>query len=621
MEVLNKENIRNIAIIAHVDHGKTTLVDAFLRQSHMFRENQEEMQQDLILDFNELERERGITIQAKNISIPYKNYKINIIDTPGHADFGGEVERTLNMADGCILVVDAQEGVMPQTKFVLSKAFKMGLKPIVIINKIDKKLADCDRALSKIQDLFLHLVTHEDQLDFKVFYAIAREGKVFEKDLRLTPEEYEKVPGTVEPLLECIVKEIPAPSGDVNAPFVMQVSSLDYDPHAGRYAIGKIASGIIKNGASLVALNASNPEFKVNLKAKGLLVKVGLGYQPAEAVGVGDLVAIAGVEGIGIGDTLSDPAAPVALPVLEITPPSLKIKFEANTSPFLGKEGKFPNLKQLQARLDKEAETNVSLKVEKSKDGAYFVSGRGELHLGILIETMRREGYEFQLSKPEVIYKVVDGKKHEPIEDVYIEVPENYYSTVLQELNSRGGDLVAVENERGTSKMDYRVRTRNLLGLRRTLLTATKGNLVINNQFAEYVPFVDFVETERHGRLVSTATGKALAYALNTIQDRGELLIDPNVDVYEGMVLGINKYDSDIHVNPLKGREKNNVRMSRAEITLVNLKSPIQMTLEYAIGLVADDEILEVTPKSLRLRKRFLNKQMEFNATKKRNKE
>jgi len=620
MQKVTKDKIRNIAIIAHVDHGKTTLVDAFIRQSHKFRENSEEIAQDRILDSNDLERERGITISAKNISLPFKEHKINIIDTPGHADFGGEVERTLNMADGCVLVVDAQEGVMPQTKFVLKKAFELGLKPIVVINKVDKKLADIKRTYNKIQDLFLNLATTDDQLEFKTFYAVARDGKVWSEDQGVEPEEYVNVEGTVEPLLDAVLELVPAPEGDENAPFVMQVSALEFDPHYGRSAVGRIHSGTIKKTSSIIALNDSDADYKVNAKIKGLFLKDGLVNAQVDEAGIGEIVAIAGLDDVAIGDTICDPAHPTTLPVLEISPPSLKIKFEANTSPFLGKESKYPNLKQLQARLDKEAEANVSLKIEHNGDGSYYVSGRGELHLGILIETMRREGYEFQLSKPEVIYKEIDGKRNEPMEEVYIEVPEEYYSTVLQELNTRGADLEDIQNENGVSRMTYYVRTKSLLGLRRVLLTSTKGNLVLNNTFAKYVPFVADNREERNGRLISNATGKAIAYALNSIQDRGELLISPATEVYEGMVIGLNKYEADIHVNPLKAREKSNVRMSRAEITLVSLKTPIQMTLEYAIGMVTDDEILEITPLNIRLRKRFLNKQDEYNAKKRKSK-
>lgn len=612
-----QERIRNVAIIAHVDHGKTTLVDAFIKQSNTFRENQEEMEQEQILDSNDLEREKGITISAKNISIRFNDYKVNIIDTPGHADFGGEVERTLNMAEGCVLVVDAQEGVMPQTKFVLKKAFEIGLKPIVVINKIDKKLANAQRTLSRIQDLFLNLATDESQLDFKTFYAIARDGKVFAELPQAEGNDFSSLPGDVKPLLEAIIENIPSPSGETSGAFQMQVSSLDFDPHYGRYTVGKVRRGTLKVGDSIIAVNAEDPEYKVSGKVKGLFVKEGLGYEDLESATAGEIIAIAGLDEIAIGDTVCEPSTIDPLPVIKISPPSLKMRFEANTSPFLGKEGKFPNWKQIQARLDQEAQNNVGLKIENNGDGSYSVSGRGELHLAILIETMRREGYEFQLKKPEVITKVIDGKELDPVEEVYIEVAEQYYSVVSQEVNKRKGELIDIMNEGGQSKMTYKIFTRNLIGLRRTLLTLAKGELIMNNHFLEYAPFVQGETEDKNGRIIASATGKALAYALNSIQERGDLFIPANVDVYEGMVIGINKYENELAVNPLKAREKSNVRMSRAEITLVSLKSPIDLTLEYAIALIRDDEILEVTPKSIRLRKKFLTKAAEYEATKK----
>ncbi|MCB9790452.1 GTP-binding protein [Candidatus Nomurabacteria bacterium] len=610
------KQIRNIAIIAHVDHGKTTLVDAFMKQSNTFRANQEEMEQDRILDSNDLERERGITISAKNISIHYKGYTINIIDTPGHADFGGEVERTLNMAEGCILVVDAQEGVMPQTKSVLRRAFEIGLKPIVVINKIDKKLANVSQSISRIQDLFLNLATDESQLDFKIYYAIARDGKVF-KELPVSQNaDFSDIEGSVIPLLEAIVEEIPAPSGNNSGPFQMQISSLDFDPHYGRYVIGKINRGAVSIGDGIVAVHHDSVGAKVTGRVKGLFIKEGLDYKEMQSVEVGQIVAIAGLDKVGIGDTVCDPEAIEPLPDIKISPPSLKIRFEANTSPFLGKESKYPNWKQIQARLDQEAQNNVGLKIENNNDGSYSVSGRGELHLAILIESMRREGYEFQLRKPEVITKVVDGVTMEPVEEVYIEVAEEYYSQVSQEVNARKGELIDIVNENGLSKMTYKVFTRNLIGLRRILLSTTKGELLINSHFLEYAPLKSAIEEDIKGRIVSNATGKALAYALNTLQERGDLLINPNIDVYEGMIIGLNKYQNDMFVNPTKAREKNNVRMSRAEITLINLKTPIDLTLELAISMIRDDEILEVTPHNIRLRKIFLNKEQEFEATK-----
>lgn len=619
-EITSNDKIRNIAIIAHVDHGKTTLIDAFLKQSNTFRENQEEMQQEQILDFNELERERGITISAKNISLPYKGHLINIIDTPGHADFGGEVERTLSMADGAVLLVDAQEGVMPQTRFVLKRALELGLKIIVLVNKIDKKLADPESTMKKVQDLFLNLVTDMSQLEFPVFYAIGRDGKVFAELPKEKGDDLSNVPGDTTPLLDKVIEYIPSPSGDINEPFQMQVSSLDYDPHNGRFLIGRILHGKIALGDSIKAVHPDEPDKVISGKVKLLQVRKGLEYAQVNEVGVGDIVAIAGTDEVRIGSTLYSQVKVDILPDIKISPPSLKMKFEANTSPFLGKEGKFPNLKQLQARLEYEKMINISLKIDKNSDGSYYVSGRGELHLGILVETLRREGYEFQLRKPEVIITVVDGKKMEPEEELYVEVPEEYFSAVSQIVNTRKGSLVNVENANGQSKMTFHILARNLIGLRRQLATATKGNLVISNTFHQLVPQGGEGIEERNGRLISSATGTALAYALNAIQERGELIIKPTDEVYEGMVIGINKYENDIPVNPMKAREKSNVRQSTATVTDIALKTPIQLTLEYAIGILADDEILEVTPLNLRIRKKFLNKTEEYEARKKKGK-
>jgi GTP-binding protein len=616
MSSINKDKIRNVAIIAHVDHGKTTLVDAIMKQSNMFRENQEEMEQERILDSNDLEREKGITISAKNISVRYNDYKINIIDTPGHADFGGEVERTLNMAEGAVLVVDAQEGVMPQTRFVLRKAFELGLKPLVVINKIDKKLADTDNTTSKIQDLFLELATEESQLDYETFYAVARDGKVFDELPESKKGDYTETEGSVEPLLKSFVEDIPAPGGEESEPFMMQVSSLDFNPHFGRYVIGKVISGNVSTSDKVSAVNAEDPDKNVTGQIKGLFVKEGLEYKEVDEVGVGEVVAIAGLDDASIGDTVSDSDDLEPLPVIDISPPSLKIRFEANTSPFLGKESEYPNWTQIQARLDQEAQVNIGLQIENNNDGSYTVAGRGELHLAILIESMRREGYEFQLRKPEVISKEVDGVMMDPVEEVYIEIPEEYYSKVSQVVNSRKGDLITIETDRGRSKLTYKIFTRNLIGMRRELLNLTKGDLIISSSFLEY-DLLDKREEEKiNGRIVSQNTGKALGYALNTIQERGSLLIEPNTEVYEGMIIGLSKYENDMYVNPTKAREKTNVRMSTGEMTDINLKTPLDMTLENAIPLIREDEILEITPKNIRLRKKYLTKQQEFDAKK-----
>jgi len=601
--------IRNIAIIAHVDHGKTTLVDAILKQSHLFRENQEEMNQEQILDSGELEREKGITIKAKNIAVKYKEHKINIIDTPGHADFGGEVERTLNMADGCLLLVDAQEGPMPQTKFVLKKAFELNLRPIVVINKIDKRYANPQKVLDKVQDLFLTLAQSDDQLEFPVFYAIAREGKIFDKLPEGDLTDTSKLDGDITPLMEKILEVVPAPQVDLDSPFQMQISSLEFDPHLGRLIIGKIRRGITKVGDSITVIHSPEPGAQTEKGAvKKIFVREGLSFKEVTEAGSGDIAAIAGVNSTAIGGTVCASSKIEALPVIKITNPSVKIKFEANSSPFAGKEGEFVTAKQVQQRLEKEAETNISLKITKADGGAYFVAGRGELQLSILIETMRREGYEFQVRKPEVIFIMEDGIKKEPIEEVLIEVPEAQQGVVTATLSARRAELIDMSTENGQARFTYKILTRNLLGLRSELLPPTKGNLIINNYLIGYVPYTEQSELFRKGVLISSETGTAMGYALNTIQERGELFIEASTQVYEGMLIGINKYEQDMEVNPAKARHKSGVRVKHDEITQTALKPIIPVSLEFALNFIAKDEMLEVTPKNLRLRKIYLTK-------------
>jgi GTP-binding protein len=610
-EVVPQDKIRNVAIIAHVDHGKTTLVDAFLKQSHLFRDNQEEMQQEQILDSGELEREKGITIKAKNVSIRYKDHKINIIDTPGHADFGGEVERTLNMADGCLLLVDAQEGTMPQTKFVLRKALELGLKPIVVINKIDKKYANPKKVLDKVTDLLLNLATDLDQLNFPVYYAIGREGKAFkelpEGDLNSTT-----VPGDITPLLDAIIEYVPAPIGDETGPFMMQITTLEYDTHIGRLLIGKIIRGTVKNGDSVVIVQPSKDgegiEKLESGKVKKLMAREGLAYNEIQSASAGEIVAIAGIDSKAIGATVCTSAKLEALPVIKISNPSVQIKFEANTSPLVGKEGKFVTAKQVQQRLEKEIETNISLKITKGDGGAYYVAGRGELQLSILIETMRREGYEFQVRRPEVLMIEEDGIKKEPIEELIIDVPEEYQGTVVSELSARKAELVNMEPDAGQIRFSYKILTRNLLGLRNVLITATKGNVVMNNFLLGYVPYTEQPEIFRKGVLISSAAGTAVGYSLNTIQERGDLIIEPGTQVYEGMIIGLNKYDQDMEVNPTTERKRSGVRIKHDEITQTVLKAITTVTLDFALLFLAKDEILEVTPKNLRLRKAYLTK-------------
>lgn len=603
--------IRNIAIIAHVDHGKTTLVDAFMKQSNLFRANQEEMNQEMILDSGDLEREKGITITAKNIAIRYGEYKINIIDTPGHADFGGEVERTLNMADGCILLVDAQEGPKPQTKFVLQKAFELGLKPILIINKIDKSFANPKKILEKVNDLFLTLATHEDQLDFPVFYAIGREGKVFDKlpDSDLTIPN--SIPGDLRPLLECIISYVPEPKGDIEGPFQMLISSIEYDFHLGRYLIGKISRGTINNDTSVVVvkpgLTDTDPEILARGRVKKILVREGMNFVEVESAGAGEIVAIAGIDSTDIGATICAASTPDPLPMIKISPPSVRIKFEANTSPLVGKEGKFVTAKLLQQRLERELETNISLQITKAEDGSYYVAGRGELQLSILIETLRREGYEFQIRKPEVVLQEKDGEKMEPIEELVIDTTEEYGNDVASVLSERRAELINIETENSQVHYTYKILTRDLLGLRSILLTRTKGNVVMNNFLLGYVPFdAKHPEPFRKGVLIASEAGPAMDYALNTVQWRGDLFITSSTEVYEGMIVGIHKYEEDLDVNVCKGRHKSGVRVNQAQITHIMLKPPLELTLDFALLFLAKDEILEVTPKNLRLRKVYL---------------
>ncbi len=603
---MNKEKIRNIAIIAHVDHGKTTLVDAFLKQSNLFRSNQGEMQQEQILDSGDLEREKGITITAKNTSIHFKDFKVNIIDTPGHADFSGEVERTLNMADGCLLVVDAQEGPMPQTKFVLKKALELKLKPIVVINKIDKQYANPAEALDKVNNLFLELATEDSQLDFPVYYAIGREGKAFKS---LPEADLQQTQANIFPLLEGIIEHIPSPKGDETQPFQMQITSLEYNSHLGRLLIGKVSRGKVKvNDAVVLIKSDQEGAEKLNGRIKNIFIKEGLEYKETTEVSAGEIIAITGIETTAIGGTICSPTKIEAIPNIKISNPSVRIKFEANTSPFTGQEGEFVTAKQVQQRLEKEKETNIGLKIEKTDGGAYFVSGRGELQLSILIETMRREGYEFQVRRPEVIMIEEAGISKEPIEELYIEVPEEYQGAVSAALGERKAEMVDLRIENGQAKFTYRIPTRNLLGLRNVLLTQTKGTVVMSNFLIDYIPYQKTDDLYRKGVLISTDTGVAAAYTLNTIQERGELLIEPATKVYEGMIVGINKYDQDMEVNPCKEREKSGVRRNQAEITDVSLKAIRPVTLDFALVFLAEDEILEVTPQNLRLRKAFLKK-------------
>jgi GTP-binding protein len=539
----------------------------------------------------------------------FGDIKINIIDTPGHADFGGEVERTLNMADGCVLIVDAQEGPMPQTEFVLRKAMELKLKPIVVINKIDKKFANTEKVLSKLQDLFLKLAVEDDQLEFPVFYAIAREGLIFDylpaKDLI----DSGTLTGDMKPLLEAIVKYVPEPTGDINGPLQMQVNAILVDKHLGRFLIGRIRRGVAKINDNIQVLSIKDGENKIETgKIKKLFVRKGLDFDEVDEVGVGDIAAITGVESTAIGGTICTSSNPDALPMIKISPPTVKIKFEPNTSPLLGRDGKFVTAKLIQQRLELEKEQNIGLEITKGDGASYYVAGRGELHLSILIETMRREGYEFQIRKPEIVIQKIDGVDCEPLEELIVDTQEMYVGTITEALNQRNAELVNIENDNGQIRMTYKILTRNLFGLRNFLLTATKGNVVLNSFILDYVKVTKQPDLYRKGVLISSENGTSIGYALNTIQERGDLFIGAGVELYEGMIIGINKYEHDLDVNAIKGRQKSAVRMKHDEITQTALKAPIALTLEYALVFLNEDEILEVTPLNLRLRKQYLTK-------------
>lgn len=589
--------LRNVAVIAHVDHGKTTLVDFLLKQSHTFRDNESEMQQTTILDSNPLERERGITILAKNTAIYYKDYKINIIDTPGHADFSGEVERTLNMADGALLIIDAQEGPMPQTKFVLKKAMELGLKIIVVINKIDKQLADIPHTIERTHDLFLELATDVEHLEFPVVYAIGREGKA-----GMTVEEA-LASTNLEPLFEEIIKFIPAPKVE-EGPFQMLVTSLDYDSHKGKHVIGRIKRGTAKKGMGITLIQENSSK---SARIDSLAITYGLKKIDVETAGPGEIVVITGIADAGIGDTITDPSAQDALPRIAVEEPTIKIALGPNTSPFAGREGKFSTSRQLLERLEKELETNVSLRLENMGD-RYILSGRGELHLSVLIETLRREGYEFQVGKPEVITKKIDGVEMEPVEDVLIDVADDYVGAVTQELGQRKGSMTNMEPDgKGNTRLEYKAPSKNLLGIRSLLLTKTKGTVIINTLFDGYQPLTPPIEKIRNGVMIASESGTALAYGLANAQERGILFIDPGTPIYEGMIVGLNSRRDDMEVNVAKAKNLTNMRSANADIATI-LTPALRMSLEQLLDFLEDDEYLEVTPQNLRPRKKYLTR-------------
>jgi len=592
-------DIRDIAIIAHVDHGKTTLVDAMLKQTHTFRDNEVEMQQTTILDSNDLERERGITILSKNTSVFYKGTKINIIDTPGHADFGGEVERVLNMADGVLLIVDAAEGPLPQTKFVLKKALEYNLKVILVINKIDRKDARPAEILNETENIFLHLASHEDQLHVPIVYAIGRDGKAWNS----LPTSFEE-PGSLEPLFETIINTVPKAVIRENEPFQMQISTLDYDSYLGKLCIGRIRKGkLVKN--QTITLVEDNKVIG-NFKAEKIYTQIGIKRQEVEEAISGDIIALAGIPELSIGQTVTDPSTPESLPNITITPPTLKITIGPNTSPLAGREGKYTTSRQIRERLLKEKETNLGLKIEENPDGIDFlVSGRGELHLAILIENMRRGSYELQVSKPQVILSEVNGVKCEPYEEVTIDVDPTYVGAVTSEMGSRKGQLLdMVAQDQGNTRLVYKISQRNLLGARNGLLTQTKGTVLFNSIFLGYEPVGPIIDKLRNGVLLASESGKSLSYGLENAQDRGKMFIGPGINVYEGMIVGENTRNEDIEINVCKGKAMTNVR-SNKEVG-IQLVPPVTLSLEQWLDFIEDDELLEVTPISLRGRKKYL---------------
>jgi GTP-binding protein len=591
--------IRNIAIIAHVDHGKTTLVDGLLKQSQTFRANQAEMSQDLIMDSGDQEKERGITITAKVTAVQHGDYRINIIDTPGHADFSGEVERTLNLADGCILIVDAQEGPMPQTKFVLEKALESELKPIVIINKIDKPAARISEVEDELADLFLELAVHEDQLHYPVYYAIGREGKAWIKPPADATEDT-----NLDVVFEAIIDKIPAPSVELDKPFQMLVTALSYDTFKGKYAIGRITRGSVKAGDQ-VALCKKDGTF-VKGKIDNVFMSQGVAKFEVKEGLAGDIVQLTGFSDAQIGETIADGEHPEALPTIEVEAPTLRIYLGPNTSPFKGQEGEFNTSRQIAERLEKELETNVGLQVEDDGIG-FTVAGRGELHLGVLIETMRREGYEFEVGRPQVVTKQEDGKTMEPVEEVIIEVPAEHVGTVQMELGQRRATLKEqFASPKGVTKLIYEMPTRALLGMRNILLTNTKGTIVMNTLVTGYQPQGAALQQIRNGVLISFETGTSTPYSLQNAEARGSVFVGPAEKVYAGQIVGLNNRQEDMEMNICKAKHLTNMRSSSSD-GVVQLTPPVVFSLEQCLDFLENDELLEVTPKNLRLRKRELD--------------
>jgi GTP-binding protein len=592
---MNNQKIRNVAIIAHVDHGKTTLVDAMLKQSGIFRSN--EQVDERVMDSNDLEKERGITILSKNTAIHYGDYKINIVDTPGHADFGGEVERVLKMVDGVVLLVDAFEGAMPQTREVLKKSLALNLKPIVVINKIDRPGARPEKVVDEVLDLFIELGATEEQCDFPVIYASGKQGT---STLDLNVE------GTdLKPLFDTIIKNISAPNCDLDGTAQMLVSNIEYDEYVGRIAIGRIERGSLELNMPIAICKKDKTE---NARVTKLYTYEGLKRIEVESAGAGDIVALSGVADINIGDTICDLNNPEKIPFVDIDEPTVSMTFSVNNSPFAGREGQFVTSRHLRDRLFKELERNVSLRVKETESSESFeVCGRGELHLSILIETMRREGYELLVSRPKVIYKEIDGQKCEPIERLVVNVPDDCIGTVIEKIGNRKGEMLNMEPaETGHTKIEFKIPARGLIGYRTEFLTDTKGNGIMSHMFEGYEPFKGEVMARTRGTIVAFEAGKSITYGLYNAQDKGELFIGPGVEVYEGMIVGLNSRNEDLAINVCKEKHLTNTRASGSDDAL-RLVPPIQMSLEKAIEFIQDDELVEVTPKSIRLRKKILN--------------
>lgn len=607
----NKKNIRNVAIIAHVDHGKTTLVDGLLKTGGVFRENQ--AVQERIMDSNDIEKERGITILSKNTAVDYKDYKINIIDTPGHADFGGEVERVLSMADGVVLVVDAFEGPMPQTKFVLKKAFELNLPAIVCINKIDRPEARPEEVVDEILDLFIQLDAGEEYLDSPIVYASARHG--------FAREEYDgNDDGDMSYLLDKIIEYIPEPKGDVSEPFRLMISTTDYNDYVGRIGIGKIDSGTIKVNDRVHILNYYNKSVDKKVTITKIYEFQGLNRVEVESSTAGNIIAVTGVEGINIGDTICDLEHGEPIAFTKISEPTLAMNFLVNDSPFAGREGKFVTSRQIRNRLFKELETDVSLRVEETDStDAFRVSGRGELHLSVLIENLRREGFEFQVSKPQVLYREEDGVTLEPIERVTIDVDEEYVGSIIEKLGMRKGELIDMKPSKGGyTRLVFDIPTRGLIGYRQEFISTTKGTGVINSELKEYAKKKGEIPGRPTGSLISFETGVTSAYGLNAAQERGVLFVKPGEDVYEGMVVGENPKGLDIEVNVCKKKAQTNIRSSAADEAL-RLSPPRILSLEELLEFIEEDELIEVTPMSLRIRKKILNSELRYKSKKNKN--